>query len=337
MAGPWPPAEKNGIARLYDLRAAQPCQPYSKLHSRVGAVTVSPDGQTATTQVEDFSIRTWNVATGELGPVCVGHQKDIGAMWFRADGKALLTASHQTTRIWDIAAGKPLIPPLRHPFPCKFGALSPEGTIALTLHVDGPRCWETGCDPHCWDMASGEERPFFPRGSRVYGAAFSPDERRLAAAVSDNLVKLWDCQTRRLEHTFDGSGDDGGHISALGFSSDGALLATGNLIGTIKLWHTQTGQELHTLSGNREPIVSVVISPDGKTLASVAIHSTTLKLWDVRTEQEVASLEGHTGGITSLAFTPDGAMLISAAVNADGHPEIGRWSAAPVKEDSPRK
>jgi eukaryotic-like serine/threonine-protein kinase len=329
---------KNGVVRFYDLVTAQPCQPYSTLHHCVGGTaTVSPDGQTAAAQVEDFSLRTWNVFTGELGPACIGHKEPIGAMCFRADGKALLTGVNHTTRIWDIATGKPLLPPWRQPFPCWRGALSPEGTIALTLHED-PHSWRTGYVPRCRELASGEERPLFPLGSRARAVAFSPDGRLLAAAVNDNLVQLWDWQTRRLEHTFDGSGDAGGHIHALAFSSDGALLATGNLIGTIKLWHTRTGQALHTLSGNREPIESVVISPDGKTMATVALHSTTVKLWDVRTEQEVASLEGHTGGITSLAFTPDGQMLITAAVPAgDGHPEIGRWSAAPVEEDSPRR
>jgi WD40 repeat protein len=258
------------------------------------------------------------------------HQTPSRAICFRADGKALLTASwDKTARIWDIATGKPLGPPLQHRAQVESGDLSPDGAMAITLCQRRPRCWFT---------ASGMESSLIKFRDSVRAAvAFSPDGKWVAAAEEDRLVQLWDRQTKRRGHTFR-CPRDAGHLLTLRLSSDSALLAAGYEQGIIQLWDTRTGQELHTLSGSRERIQFVAISPDGTTLASGSERSPVVRLWDVRTGQEVASLEGHTvGHVTSLAFTSDGTMLISATADGVGHAEIGRWSAPPVVEDSPRK
>src|SRR5262245_56845189 len=56
----------------------------------------------------------------------------------------------------------------------------------------------------------------------------------------------------------------------------------------------------------------VVISPDGKTLASGS-SDTTVKLWDLTTGRLRATLQGHTKSLDSLAFSPDGKTLASGS------------------------
>ena len=53
------------------------------------------------------------------------------------------------------------------------------------------------------------------------------------------------------------------------------------------------------------------MSPDGKTLATVAGDRRTVDLWDVATRRKQASLTEHTGQVLCLAFTPDGKTLAS--------------------------
>ncbi len=59
------------------------------------------------------------------------------------DGKALLTASADgTARLWDVATGKSLGPPLIHRGPVAAAAFSADGRVALTGSYDNTaRLW----------------------------------------------------------------------------------------------------------------------------------------------------------------------------------------------------
>jgi WD40 repeat protein len=60
------------------------------------------------------------------------------------------------------------------------------------------------------------------------------------------------------------------------FSPDDRRIVSGSYDRTLKFWDTHTGQE--TLTLNEGGIVSVIFSPDGKSLFSGS--SRILKLWD---------------------------------------------------------
>jgi WD40 repeat protein len=83
---------------------------------------------------------------------------------------------------------------------------------------------------------------------------------------------------------------------------------TGSLDKTAKLWDVPTGKEIATLAGHTDWVLSVALTPDGKTLAT-ASKDHTVKLWDLETNKEKATLAGHSEAIESVAFAPDGTTL----------------------------
>ncbi|NJM71306.1 MAG: protein kinase [Scytonema sp. RU_4_4] len=66
-----------------------------------------------------------------------------------------------------------------------------------------------------------------------------------------------------------------------------------------------------TIRGYPNSIVSVAISPDGKTIASNS--NDTIKLLSLVTGQEIYTFSGHTNIVNIISFSPDGQILVSGS------------------------
>ena len=72
---------------------------------------------------------------------------------------------------------------------------------------------------------------------------------------------------------------DKGTISEIAYSPDGKYLAVA-ISTEIWLYDAQTGKELNLLTGHTDVVISIAFSPDGNTLASIALDGTML-LWEL--------------------------------------------------------
>lgn len=66
-----------------------------------------------------------------------------------------------------------------------------------------------------------------------------------------------------------------------------------------------------TLPGHTGAVAALVLTPDGKTLVSVA-NDHSVRLWDAATGAPRKTLDGHTAWVGSAVVTPDGAKLVTA-------------------------
>ena len=102
-----------------------------------------------------------------------------------------------------------------------------------------------------------------------------------------------------------------GRINEIRYSPDGTRLAVASAIG-IWLYDTDTGAEVALLTGHTGEVLSVMFSPDGRTLAG-GNWDGTIRLWDVVTGRHKRTLTGHTGEVLSVTFSPDGGTLASGS------------------------
>jgi len=151
---------------------------------------------------------------------------------------------------------------------------------------------------------------FSPK-SEVHQLAFSPDNRRLAAACADATLRQWELATGQpSDWPITALHDD--RVLAVAYSPDGRFIATGSRDRTVRLWNADTGALLDTWIGHRAQIPAVAFSPDGRRLASASTDGE-IKLWHVTEGPDLRTLRGHQLYVYAVALSPDAARLASAS------------------------
>jgi hypothetical protein len=180
----------------------------------VRALAFSPDGRTLAGAGHQKTIRLWEVATGAVRGAPEVSPREVSALAFLADGRALVCAIGDGTlysyvRVWDLAADGEA----RH-----FGRVAPDRQT----------------------LANGVSALLLAAGGRV-----------LVTGGWDQKLRLWDLGSGKLIREFRAE-PKAGNVQSLALTPDGKLLASASAHqGTIFLWDPGTGEELRRLDGPR--------------------------------------------------------------------------------------
>ena len=253
--------------------------------------------------------RIWHLpraATVRLGKGAMGEGDRAVAL--SPDGCYLAVASGIGVWLYEAATSQALAL-LPSENPVHSVAFSQDGILAAGL-ING--------QVELWEVESGERIGTLRHAEwgRVAAVVFSPDGTALASGSWDQVIKVWDVETRREVGTWEVPRESNSLWSlSVAFSPDGSTLASGFQDRTVRLWDVETQTEVATLKGHTDRVISVSFSPDGGLLASAGgWEDPTVRLWDVATQTEVATLIGHTREVYSVAFSPpDGATLASGS------------------------
>ncbi|MFH0901974.1 MAG: protein kinase [Pseudomonadota bacterium] len=143
----------------------------------------------------------------------------------------------------------------------------------------------------------------------LYGVAYSPDGRRLAAACQDGLVYLVDVTTAAV-HVLRGHHDQ---VMAVVFSPDGKRLAATSTSGRIRIWDLALGKTV-TMEHGSLPVYAVNFSPDGS-LFVTGSNDRSINVWNAASGERIKTLHGHDDSVWGLAFSPDSKTLVSAGLD----------------------
>jgi tetratricopeptide (TPR) repeat protein len=117
-------------------------------------------------------------------------------------------------------------------------------------------------------------------------AGFTPDGRRIVTGSRDQTTRLWDAETGKVLHVFDGHT---GRINSIAVSRDGKQLLTGGMEGSIILWEIESGRKLSEFQGRTITVpfrpTSVAFSPTGNEILAGGADGT-VRLFDLRTREE---------------------------------------------------
>jgi WD40 repeat protein len=373
---------RDGTVRLWDAVSGRPLGgPLEGHRARVSSVAFTPDGSVVSSSTESTisdnlsggslptepdtaRIRIWMpMQGGSLSQVVKTFPNGVRTVALSPDGRLTATRTNETFRLWNVATGEPLGPPMDSGA-VTTAAFSPDSRRVAASSSDYTiRIWDVGTG-HPIGRLVGHD-------ADVFTLAFSADGQRLASAsvkIARNIrdsdpprpeesqFRLWDVLTgslvslsrvrvwsvafspdnRRIVsglndrlRLWDASGESlsdlehNGIVGSVAFSPDGSLIASGQ-DKTIQLWDSQTGKAIGApLQGHRGLVETITFSPDGRQLVSGDADKT-IRVWDTRSGQPLGpTLEGHTGSLTAVAFSRDGLSIVSAATDNT----VRRWPA----------
>jgi WD40 repeat protein len=264
---------------------------------------------------------------------------------FSQGGRRLLAGAPAPLHVWDFAQAKETSGPASQADPLAF---SGDGKLVAAVRPD-----ETTVTLN--DAATGKPvRVLKGCPAPPWGAAWSPDGRRLACA-GKGWVTVWDVASTVLLYTLQAHT---GQVTAAAFSADGRILVTSGK-ERIKLWDAARGNTPQYIKGRHSiqfktlaftpdgrrlavndviydlrsgkvlrtfPAELTALSPDGRFLAGVG-NDKVVRLWDSTSGHTVRSFAGHTQPVFSLRFSKDGRRLASSSSAA-----VKVWDARSGKE-----
>ncbi|MFH7245243.1 MAG: WD40 repeat domain-containing protein [Spirulina sp.] len=187
----------------------------------------------------------------------------------------------------------------------KISIWNPQGELLDRIETGNDRIWQMGFQPitnssqppvsplfvlaaangavELWRLDGTKVITLKDRGTAAnWGAAFSPDGQRVAAASYDGKLRLWQIDGTLL---FETEGGDRG-LTRVAFSPDGQTIATGGLDAAVKLWNLD-GTLQNTLAGHESFISGLAYGADGRYLFSGAGDGQ-LIAWDL---EKIAALD----------------------------------------------
>lgn len=158
----------------------------------------------------------------------------------------------------------------------------------------------TALDP---ETASSEPRMAAHNGW-IRAIALSPDQRLLASAGNDQLIKLWSIEPRALIGTF---GRRTNELVGVEFTHDGNHIVAGYEDGCIRFWSIAENRLVKTCQAHDGPITSMALTRRGVATSS---GFDVIKIWDVTTFELLNTIDNPgTYFINKLAAAHDADIL----------------------------
>jgi WD40 repeat protein len=278
----------------------------------VYSVLFSPDGKTLVSGGADGIIKVRNLKNGDReNHTLIGHIQAVISLAFSPDGKTLVSGSADSTiKLWNFNTG--------HEIQSLIGHVS--SVISLVITPDSQTLVSSSADTtiKLWDLSTAQVKiNLIGHTNSVLSVAISPDGQTLVSGSADATVKLWDLRTGQEIRTLD---EGGGFVFAVCFHPHEPILITVHENRTIKLWDLLSGEVIRSIPTS-EMVVSVAISPNGKTLVGATESSPmwVIGMWNLDTGKMISSFRGYNGPIYhqdivySVAFSPDGQTLGSGS------------------------
>lgn len=243
-----------------------------------------------------------------LGAILHGQDSSVFSAAISPNGRLLASGGENgSIWLWDLDRNQPLGPPLTgHRQPVQSLAWSPDSTKLVSGDWEGwLRFWDVPTQQPLGD-------PILGHTAAVTAVSFTPDGQTVLSTGDDGVMKSWNAATGAPEGAdLPLAGENG-----MAFSADGSRIVASSEV-TLTVQSATSGQLLGPpMTGHSNTIHDVMISPDGKLLASAGFDGIAV-VWQIATGKPLyPALEGHDGRVLAVAWSPDGKLLATGGTDS---------------------
>ncbi len=231
--------------------------------NRLQLIHFSPDGQTLVSRVlsSDPTLELWNVSTGEHKLTINTKPYNVNSVEFFPDSQTLIGLGDYGIPLWNVETGELMTTLKGHTGGVDFIVFSPDESVLASASFDETvRLWNTRTFELIATLIGHTEK--------VYSIVFYPNGETVATSSFGGITRTWDTKTGQLkktplEHEPHAIHPDGKTLISLG-------------AGKIQFVDTKTWESILTLDNHTDYISTIIVSKDGKTIASVG---STILLW----------------------------------------------------------
>ncbi|KAI8611683.1 WD40-repeat-containing domain protein [Chytriomyces sp. MP71] len=298
----------------------------------------SVDGKKIISSSKDYTIKIWDVRTGECTSTITGHTSWVNSVAYAPNGQFFVSASSdKSVCIWDASSGELLRVLEGHLDIITNAVISKDSKLIVSSSIDS--CVKV------FDVDTGKCINTMQEPGLSIRVALSPDNKTIAIAVKTKPypISLFALDTGILISQLSGHSDS---VRTVLFSPDGKWLISGGADSLVKVWDLESQICIKTLAGHVSRIIHLAISDDCCLIASCSKDSTA-RVWSSSTGECLNIFKGHSNWTNGVDFSADKKHLLTcsndntiklwrldepAEVVANGH-ESGFVSAVVVSED----
>ena len=148
-------------------------------------------------------------------------------------------------------------------------------------------------------------------GVRSYNAVYSHNGKHVAAASSDNAVRIWEHATGKCSLILSGHQMP---VRSIDFSHNDELVVSGSRDTTVKVWEAVGGECVQTLKGHTGPVTSVAFSHDSELIVSGS-DDQTIRLWVQSSGLCQQVIKGHEDRVYKVSFSHNSQTVISTSMD----------------------
>jgi WD40 repeat protein len=321
---------EDHLAKLWDASTGKLLWTLEGHGEAISSVAFAPDGKTLATGSADQTMRLWDAATGsEIKSRLRQFSSPVRSIAFAPNGLRAVGLDGSVEVVLEDGSTMMILDKMtptqkEHKKPVLSVAFSPDGTKLVSRDADGT--------VKLWNVRTSQEEREFSKSEGILSVAFSPDGKTIATGTEKGFVRLRDAESgkeiaclarlgdasEKLTDICNSSNDDfytPPPILSLTFSGNDTLIS-GNANAAVELWKISTREETQVLKGHSNEILSVAVSPDGKTVVTGSADATAklwntseqpqnhtaVKLWDISEQLQAILLK--VPKVSSIAFFP---------------------------------
>ncbi len=301
----WAASNRRGEIQLWSGQGRILHRAWRAHMDMVWTLTFSADSRLLATGSWDKSIKVWDVATGSL--LWTGwHTGEVVRIAFSADDRLLASNGGTEIILWDSHQGTMLNKLPQRATPTGI-AWSGDGRFLASSDVEGNvQIWSLQQHGQTTHLRSIVGSPV-----AIPMLDFSPDSTLLVGACMDGPVRLWEVESGRLLHSFEGHTD---LVRRVTWSPDGHTIASASRDQTIRLWDFEKKYCRSVLRGHEGEVCGLAFSPDSRNLLTTSIDGT-MRVWDTLSSQCTRITVSYATTIFDIDWSPDSSQLISGGMN----------------------